>query len=146
MKSSSCMRAFSVSLAIVCLFLSPNSNLAINIRGWLYWFLSSLSLFKLFFLVYRAKMSLQSQQVSSFSSSVPPASTKWAPDSWRKLPIKQPPNYLDQVTYSWTVVSCSIHKNVYILILICFLQHAQHKANISQYSTLFHIDQIKCHS
>eukprot|EP01035_Chromulina_nebulosa_P037147 gene37147-50112_t len=75
MKSSSCKRVASLSTAIFCLFLSP-SNLAINIRG-------------------ATKMSLQSQQVS-FSSSVPPASTKWAPDSWRKLPIKQPPNYLDE--------------------------------------------------
>ena len=52
-----------------------------------------------YFIFYRTtRMSLQSQQVS-FSSSVPPTSTKWAPDSWRKLPIKQPPNYLDEVTY-----------------------------------------------
>ena len=54
-----------------------------------------------YFIFYRTtRMSLQSQQVS-FSSSVPPTSTKWTPDSWRKLPIKQPPNYLDevQVTY-----------------------------------------------
>ena len=41
-------------------------------------------------------ISMAVTQIPSQSSSV---GGSWSPDSWKKFPIKQPPNYPDQVSF-----------------------------------------------
>ena len=44
-----------------------------------------------------SKLNMAATQIPTQSS---PVGGSWTPDAWKKLPIKQPPNYPDQVSQS----------------------------------------------